>query len=260
MQHLRFQAIENGAVALRGAEEVARLTGKLDENVFGRHAWISYTIADGEDRAVLADLYALAADPWVRDGRLPHYVEVPADDEAALAAWSALSFGRQQVHASRSTADPVVYDGPVRVRRGGPDDIESALSMAYLITEQHLLAPVWAGVIPDPETTRADYAEFLADPETGYFFAELDGRPIGHAGLYLLGDDITHLAVAATLPAARRRGAMRALISTALAWAAERGFTTCTTDWRSTNLVGARTWTGFGWHPTRYRLHRLVGH
>ena len=54
------------------------------------------------------------------------------------------------------------------------------------------------------------------------FVAELDGRPVGAAALSI-HDDIALLAGASTIPAARRRGAQRALFGTRLRFAASLG-------------------------------------
>lgn len=54
------------------------------------------------------------------------------------------------------------------------------------------------------------------------FLAELDGRPVAAAALSL-HDDVALLAGASTIPAARRRGAQRALFETRLRFAASLG-------------------------------------
>jgi GNAT superfamily N-acetyltransferase len=202
-------------------------------------------------------LYGRLCDPLVRAGRLAHFVEVAAGDDAELDRWYGLSFGRQQVHASRSI-EPVAYEGPVRVRAG---DIETALLFSAVMFD-HLAGPaVWSSREPRPAAeVRHDWEEFLAEPTTANFVAELDGKAVAHL---VLGDEgepgAIELAVAATLPEARGRGAMRALVAAAFGWAAERGYTRCDTDWRSTNLEAASCWAAFGFRPTRFRLPRLAG-
>jgi GNAT superfamily N-acetyltransferase len=201
--------------------------------------------------------YAHLCDPHVRAGRIAHYVEVAADDEAGLAAWFALGFGRQQVYASRAV-EPMPYEGPIHVRRG---DIETALRLSAVLFDHLHGAPVWSGVAERPaEEVRQEWLEFLAEPRTANFVAELDGRVVAH---FVLSDEgepgVTHLAVAATVPEARGRGAMRALASAAFAWAGEQGYERCDTDWRSANLEADAAWRALGFQPTRYRLHRLVG-
>jgi GNAT superfamily N-acetyltransferase len=204
-----------------------------------------------------AAAYGRLCDPHVRAGRIAHYVEVAAGDEAQLAAWFALGFGRQQVYASRPI-EQLSYDGPLHVRAG---EIETSLALSAVLFDHLHGPPVWSGVPERPaEEVRADWREFLAEPLTAPFVAELDGKPIAHL---VLADDggpgATYLEVAATLPEARGRGAMRALCTAAFAWALEHGYERCETDWRSTNVEAHACWTALGFRPTRYRLHRLVG-
>jgi GNAT superfamily N-acetyltransferase len=191
--------------------------------------------------------YAELADEHVRAGRLAHFVLVDADDPA-LDRWVGLSFGRQQVYAS-APVGAAPYDGPVRVRRG---DLESALRFSAVLFDHLSGPPVWSFRTPRAESeVRAEWEEFLAEPETTHLVAELDGRAIGHMALH--GDA---LEVAATLPEARGRGAMRALWAAAQEHAVGAAWTT---DWRATNLEAEACWTALGFRPTRYRLHRLVG-
>ena len=56
------------------------------------------------------------------------------------------------------------------------------------------------------------------------FLAEMDGQPIAAGALYLV-NDVALLAGASTVPAARGRGAQRALLQARLAYAAARGAT-----------------------------------
>jgi ribosomal protein S18 acetylase RimI-like enzyme len=249
--------VPDSAAALRDGAETAGLTGRLgDDAAWGRYAWIDWRLAEDEDCRVLRDLYALAAAPWVADGHRAHYVEVPAGREQVLATWFDLSFGRQQVHASRAigadhTPDP-------RVRLGGPGDIEAAVALGNIVWSHQQGPPVWSG-LPDrsPETLRADWTDALADPDLTYFLFEEDGEALGYVALWRDDEETVDL-VAGTRTGARGRGVCTALTETALAWAGRRGFRTCTIDWRSTNLLASRFWPRRGFTPVRFRLHRLV--
>ena len=191
--------------------------------------------------------YAELADAHVRAGRLAHFVVVDADDPA-LDRWAGLAFGRQQVFAS-APVGASAYDGPIRVR---PGDLETALALSAVMFDHLSGPPVWSFRAPRPEEdVRAEWAGFLAEPETTHLVAELDGAVIAHMALHG-----SHLEVAATLPDARGRGAMRALWAAAQEHAVGDAWET---DWRSTNLEAAACWTALGFRPTRYRLHRLVG-
>jgi hypothetical protein len=192
--------------------------------------------------------YAELADAHVRAGRVAHFVEVAADEADALDRWYGLSFGRQQVYASAPVGAPA-YDGPVRVR---PGDLETALALSEVLFDHLSGPPVWSFRTPRAEAeVRREWAEFLAEPETTHLVGELDGRAVAHIALH--GDA---LEVAATLPDARGRGAMRALWAAAQEHAAGERWTT---DWRATNREADACWTALGFRPVRYRLHRLVG-
>ncbi|MGZ4388368.1 MAG: GNAT family N-acetyltransferase [Gaiellaceae bacterium] len=214
----------------------------------------------GDDQVWLSgpcdpDAYARLCDPLVREGRVAHSVEVAADDAAELDCWYGLSFGRQQVYAERQLRPGEEPAFPVR-----PGTIEDAVALGRLLPEHVQGPPVWSSMpLRAPDELRRDWEEFLAEPGTTYFVAELDGRAAAYLALVHEVERTTVLAVAATLPETRGRGAMRALWAAASAWALEHGYERCEIDWRSTNLEAGRCWTALGFRPTRYRLHRLVG-
>lgn len=117
---------------------------------------------------------------------------------------------------------------------------------------------VWGGV-SDPrgrrETQLADLARPLAEQDSRRVVGYLDGRPVAVGGLQV-ADGVARLFGAATLPAARGRGAYRAVLHRRLAEARTLGATTA--------LVHARVGTsgpilrrcGFGAYgvATAYRL------
>jgi GNAT superfamily N-acetyltransferase len=264
---LELRAVERegrvGAKAARGGRPVGRLVAALQENeVRGRHAWSSlddHEIAEGEAPELYRTLYGLAAEAWVEARYLDHYVVVPAD-EAVLAAWYSLSFAQQQVHGRRALKQEAVPepDG-FTLRIGGPEDIEIAMELAFVIFDHQASAPTWAGAPAPPEDeARASYAEYLAEEGVAYFVAERGGEPLGHLILERVADEETELTIAATVPAARGLGVGTALTRHALAWAWEQGYRACITDWRSANLLAARFWPGMGFEPTAYRLFRQI--
>jgi len=252
-----------GAEARRDGRPAGRLVAALrEDDVRGRHAWSSmddHDLAEGEDPAIYRELYAVAGAVWVEAGCLEHYVVVPADQDV-LAVWYSLSFAQQQVHGALTL-------GPVRpteaagfsVRRAGVEDIDAAMALAFTIFDHQADAPTWAGAPAPPEAeARASYLEYLGDPDVAYFLAERDGAPLGHLALERESDATVYLSIAATAPDARGLGVGTALTETALAWAHERGYVTCVTDWRSANLLAARFWPSQGFRPTAYRLYRSI--
>jgi GNAT superfamily N-acetyltransferase len=263
---LELRPVDDDRVGMEASREgrpAGRLVAALrEDDVRGRHAWVAladHWLAPGEDPALYRRLYAAAAPAWVEAGYLDHYVVVPAERDV-LDAWYSLSFAQQQVHGALELTplEPRTPEG-FTVRRGGPDDHEAAMALAYVIFDHQAEGPTWAGApAPPEEEARASYAEYLADPDVTYFLAERDGEPLGHLGLERESDEVVYLAVAATVPAARGLGVGTALTDTALSWAHERGFRTCVTDWRSANLLSSRFWTRRGFEPTAYRLFRSV--
>lgn len=216
----------------------------------------------GDDQVWLSgpcdpDAYARLCDPLVREGRVAHFVEVAAENEAELRRWFELAFGIQQVYASQPLSTCDESSQGIEVRRGSVEDV---FPLTHVVWEHLQGAPVWSNVEvpPDDERHRA-WSEWFADDGTAAFVAELDGRVVAYVALEREDERTIELGVGATLPEARGRGVMRALWAAASAWALEQGYERCETDWRSTNLEAGRCWTALGFRPTRYRLHRLVG-
>ena len=252
-----------GAAAARDGHAAGRLLAALQENdVRGRHAWSSlddHKLADGEEPSLYRQLYAVAAEAWVEAGYLDHYVVVPAEDEV-LAAWYGLSFAQQQVHGRRAL-EPVEVPDPegFTVRIGGPEDLDFAMELAFVIFDHQASAPTWAGAPAPPEAeAHASYADYLAEEGVTYFVAERGNEPLGHLILERVDDTETELTIAATVPAARGLGVGTTLTKFALGWAWEHGFRACITDWRSANLLAARFWPACGFEPTAYRLYRSI--
>jgi GNAT superfamily N-acetyltransferase len=254
---------KTGAEALRDDARVGRLVAALNEDdVRGRHVWSAlddHELADDERPALYRELYAVAAEAWVGDGYLDHYVVVSTDREV-LDAWYSLSFAQQQVHGELALS-PLSVSAPdgFMARRGGPGDLEAAMALAYTIYDHQAEGPTWAGApAPPADEARASYAEYLATPGVAYFVAERDGAPLGHLALERESDSTVYLSIAATVPEGRGLGVGTALTDLALAWAFDEGFRRCVTDWRSANLLSARFWTRRGFRPTAYRLVRSI--
>jgi GNAT superfamily N-acetyltransferase len=254
---------KTGAEALREGAFAGRLVAALSESdVRGRHTWSAlddHGIATGEDASLYRELYGVAAEAWVEEGYLDHYVVVPATDRV-LAAWYSLSFAQQQVHGRRALRQETAPEPEgFSLRIGGPADLDIAMALAFVIFDHQALAPTWAGApAPPKDEARASYAEHLAEDGVTYFVAEREGEPLGHLILERAGAQETELTIAATVPAARGLGVGTALTRYALAWAWEEGYRVCITDWRSANLLAGRFWPSMGFEPTAYRLFRPI--
>jgi GNAT superfamily N-acetyltransferase len=74
----------------------------------------------------------------------------------------------------------------------------------------------------------------------------------------MIPDGATNMAAAMTVPSARRRGVIKALVETAWADARARGIGWVETDWRTASLPTHRSWSALGYRPLYYRLHRHI--
>jgi GNAT superfamily N-acetyltransferase len=264
----------SGAVALHGGRLVGYLVGAPDdeEHWGGPNAWVAAAGHAVEEAEVARDLYALAAERWVEEGRSRHYVAVPAADSALVGAWSRLCFGCQHAHGIREVRPEPWPDG---VRRAEPRDVDALLELAPLISRYHAGAPVFSANRrqEDLEAIRAVIEQDVAAEEVGALVAESGGRVVGtfevvpvelagdavhaHGGL-VRPERTCFLAFAATAPEARGSGIGLALTQAAFAWADERGYETMVTDWRTPNLLASRFWPRRGFRPTFLRLYRSI--
>jgi GNAT superfamily N-acetyltransferase len=102
----------------------------------------------------------------------------------------------------------------ITVRRAGVDDADRWAEVA---------AAGWADEAPALQSFLLGLGRVSARAAgSGAFLAEMDGQPIASAALSVLGP-VAVLAGASTLPAARKRGAQRALLDARLCAAADEG-------------------------------------
>jgi ribosomal protein S18 acetylase RimI-like enzyme len=255
---------KSGAEALRDGARVGHLLGRLGEAPGrGRHALVTLadqSLAEGERRELYADLYAVAGEPWVRQGHLTHLVEVPARDDV-LRTWFALGFGQEQVYASAPVKESAGDPPPaLSIRQATAEDAERALDVAAAISLHQIGPPVWSGLQPPArEDWLSGWREFLAEEGVVVLLAEREGEIVGLVALEP-GDDpgVAHLPVAATRPDVRGGGIGVALADAALHRARLDGYDTVELDWRSTNLLASRFWIARGFAPTHVRLRRDV--
>jgi GNAT superfamily N-acetyltransferase len=262
-----------GVVAVRDGAVVGVMAAYRDTaNFAGRSAWVplsSHALAPGEPPRTLQRLYAALATPLVIDGIFEHFVCTFACEPEIEAALHALSFGRQQVYAARSSvdaADPVPT--AVRVRRAGPDDAEAVAALGAVLPAHMWRAPTFGAWLPEWRAgLPGGYAGALADSDHATFVAVANGEVVAFQlwgpadpgkAIDIVPQPAAELSTAVTAPRARGRGAMRALHALGLGWARDRGHTICIADWRSANLEADGAWTALGYAPYAHRLHRHV--
>jgi ribosomal protein S18 acetylase RimI-like enzyme len=211
--------------------------------------------AQTDDAEAVREAYAQQAPGWPP----LHFAVSPAAAEA-LDPWYRLGFAQMHAYAARpSGAEPFELEG-VTLRRGGVDDLETALRIDRLIYDAQAEPPSYSSHVPDEDEQRQTWLETLEADDVTYVVAERDGVPVGHVTLYQDPEDeaALHLASTAVAPEARGTGVGRLLTSFALAHAAERGYPRLRTNWRVTNLAASRYWPARGFELTHLRLVRRL--
>ncbi|MBA2461865.1 MAG: GNAT family N-acetyltransferase [Actinobacteria bacterium] len=259
----------SGAVALRGSRVVGYLLGvRHSDEIWGPNVWVEAAGHAVEAHEDLRDLYGAAAARWFDEGRVRHYVLVPASDAALLDSWFRVSFGQQHASGIREVPDTPWPDGS---RLATPEDLDTLLELSPLLHEHQAGSPVFGIGLPREtlDALRAEIIEDLAKEGIGDLVAEQEGRIVGafqvvpvelstiHAGL-ARPEGAALLGWAATRPEVRGSGAGLALTEASFAWAHERGHETMVTDWRVTNLLSSRFWPRRGFRPTFLRLYRHI--
>lgn len=177
----------SGAVALRDGRLVGYLLGtpKPDPR-WGENVWVEVAGHAVEETEDLRDLYAAAAERWFEDGRVRHYVLVPAHDPALVDTWSRVGFGQQHAYGIRQ--DPSKPEiGDVVAERDGrvvgafqlvPVELSSVHSGLARPEGAALLA--WAATEPDVRGSGAGVAltqaAFAWASERGYETMVTDWR------------------------------------------------------------------------------------
>ncbi len=256
----------SGTVAVLEGEVVGYLIGSVGQNEWWpRHVWVGLAGHAASEPELVRDLYAAAAGRWVAGGAELHVALVPALPGLSE-PWFRLAFAHMQAHGLReSGAEPRPLPPGLTVRAGAVEDLRTTPDLVSEIWRHHTEAPTFTGLtLPSPEVFLTDWEETLEASGSAYFVAELDGRVVGHLLLEPEEPDVfrppgsIYLAVAATRPEARGRGAGIALTEHALRWAANAGYTAMHTDWRVANLESSRFWPRRGFRETFYRLARRV--
>ena len=267
--------LASGWTARRDGEVVGFVVGiSKDVKGWGPNVWVEPAGHAATDRAVVRQLYAVAAAAWVADGRKNHHVLVPASDAELVDAWFSLDFGQQHIHAVRENPPAsfgVVPRSELLIRPPTRDDIPALAELELVLPRHSPLSPLFSSVPIQPvEEVIKEIEEDFGGPDFTWFVAEHEGAVVGQAvgcsitksstnvGL-MRPNGASFLGYAAVFPEARGLGAGRALGEAYLAWSRDASYASAFTDWRSTNLEADRTWRTIGFRPTFRRLHRLIG-
>jgi len=230
----------------------------LDANVMDDHPiWGACVFLEGSgDAEAIREEYAARADEWPS----LHFAIVAPPTDEALDPWYRLGFAQMHAYGIRESGGARVLAPDLEIRRGGPDDLETALTIDRLIHEAQAASPSFSAQPLDEDQRRRDWIETLGGDDVRYFVAQRGGEPVGHLTLYddPHDDEALHIASTAVLPTARCRGVGLSLTTHALALAAEEGRPRVWTNWRVTNLVASRYWPARGFRLARLRLVRRL--
>ncbi len=265
-----------GYVAMDDDCLIAYLVGdRVIDSVRGRSGWVRLPGCAYDPRAgveTVRDLYAMLGEQWVNDGIFSHVALMPLSDPNLLQAWYSLAFGIEQIHAllDLTTVDQVRTEVPenIRIRQVRSDDQAHLAAMSDIIWRTQVQAPVWAAMMPETVGELSEgWAGLAKDEESIAWLAMRGEEPLGVQVYWpaeatdenmLIAERSIHLGVAGTRAPFRGQGIATALTSRGLRHAADAGFTTCETDWRSTNLFSSRFWPRRGFRPAAYRLARRI--
>ena len=218
--------------------------------------WGPHVFLEGKGTAEeIREAYARESEDWP-----PLHFAIAEATLEALDPWYRLGFFQMHAYGVRESGGERVPAPGVTIRRGGLDDVETAIRIDRLITEAQAVSPSYSSVAAEESPDRASWEETLAAEDTSYFVAEDKTGIVGHTTLYPDPVDVEalHLASTAVVPAARGRGIGVALTTHALAYTAEQGYPRLKTNWRVTNLGASRFWPARGFQLTHIRLARRL--
>jgi ribosomal protein S18 acetylase RimI-like enzyme len=260
----------SGWIAIDGGEPVGYLIGAPRAGWGDGNIWVGLAGHAVHEPEIVRDLYAVAAEAWVKRDMRRHYAIVPATDVALVDAWFRLSFGAQHAQGIREVPATAEGSSAFAVRRAGSADAEIAARLDQLLPDFQGRSPVFATPSPPGlEELVAEYVDSIDHGDEGILLVEQDGETVGlltvadvslsgmHAGLSR-PERAAILGLATTLPEVRGSGAGLALTNACFGWARRHGYETIVVDWRETNLRSSRFWPKRGFRRTFLRLYRSI--
>jgi ribosomal protein S18 acetylase RimI-like enzyme len=269
------EKLKNGFTAFCNGEMAAYLIGETSVNPWGRSGYVylpGYAVAEGENPAVLQDLYTLLGEDWVTKGCFHHYLYISASDQDLIRALFDIGFGKERVDALldlRSLTIPELEKPEgILVRQAGAGDNDYVGSFSNTIFRALAKAPYWHPTVPeDWDELHEGWSELADDREWNIGLALENDEPLGMIGFrpeqegntqLLVSPKTIYLSVAATKPQARGRGISTFLTWQGLAQAQKDGYEICYTNWISPNFLASRFWPRFGFEDVAYRLSKQV--
>jgi len=269
------ERFKRGYAAFRDGRMIAYLLGHFTVQPWGRCGYVQlpgYALAEGEDTAIIQDLYALLGEDWVNSGVFSHGLYVSTADSHIVESWFDIGFGKERVDALLDlrtlTFPKAETPAGIEIRRAGSSDGDHLAGLSNIISHTLANGPYWHPTVPeDYQELRVGWFQLAENKDWTVWLAFEGEEAVGAAGFttqvesdrdMLASPRNVYLSVAATKPEARRYG-----ISTALTWhgleqSLQDGFEICYTNWISPNLLASRHWPGYGFKEAAYRLSKRI--
>jgi ribosomal protein S18 acetylase RimI-like enzyme len=154
----------------------------------------------------------------------------------------------------------------VQVRPATPADLAHVVELRMALLREHAGNPIYARLRPDaPDRARRMFAAQLTSPNERIFLAEDAGSVIGiircveSSGSPLLEPArYGYISSAYVRPEARRRGALRALVTAARSWCAERGLDEARLHSVAGDEGSNRAWSALGFEVVEHMRRSTV--
>lgn len=273
---------KNGYAAFRNGKMTAYLIADFENMPWARSGYVylhGYALADGENVAVLQDLYALLGEDWVRRGIFSHNLYISAADKEVIQGLFAIGLGMERVDGlldlqTLEIPDLAEPEGTT-IRRAGKDDRDRAASVAYVMLNALASAPYWLPIAPEALDDFRERWSGRVDGNGGdgkdwtVWMALEQDQAVGTVAFFkntdqenelqmLISPRTVYLATAVTKPEVRNRGIANQLTWRGLEEARREGFEICLINWVSPNLLASRYWPRFGFQEVAYRLSKQV--
>jgi ribosomal protein S18 acetylase RimI-like enzyme len=155
----------------------------------------------------------------------------------------------------------------VQVRPATPADLASVIELRMALLREHGGNPIYARLRPDAhERARRMFAAQLTSPNERIFLAEAGGAVIGiircveSTGSPLLDPArYGYISSAYVRPEARRRGALRALVTAARHWCADRGLDEARLHSVANDEGSNRAWDALGFEVVEHMRRSTIG-
>jgi GNAT superfamily N-acetyltransferase len=267
--------LKNGYAAFRDGRMIAYLIGETSTQTWGRSGYVylpGYALAEGEDPAIIQDLYAMLGDDWVKKGNFNHYLFVSAADKNILDALFDLGFGKERTDAlldfSMLRIPTIAEPNGITIRKAGKGDNARLGSLSDVISRALGSAPYWHPNVPEDWQELYEGWSELADEDDWTVWMALDNEEaLGTVGFtaqleadtdMLTSPKTSYLSIGATKPQARGRGFSTALTWYGLMQSREDGNEICYTNFINPNLLASRFWPRFGFKDVAYRVAKKV--